>query len=193
MWRLAPRLADAEIHRRLAEINRHKLAMNIVHMQQRDVASRVEPERFGWGRALRPKGPRDRAFAGRKRGRRGADLKNFPTVKSGQICSMPDARHAQLQTFVLRRQIQFEIAVFLCVRRKLIGANIDLAPLEALTDIPDLQQAGAPGREMVVLAFRLAEPLATYPVVRDFAVAIGARHVELGDLALRDIPDAHDS
>src|SRR4249919_2472445 len=105
---------------------------------------------------------------------------------------MPDARHAQLQTFVLRRQIEFEIAIFLRVRRQIVGANIDLAPLEALTDIPDLQQARAPGREMVVLALRLAEPLATNPVVRDFAVAVGAGHVELADLALRQLLAALD-
>ena len=81
MRRLAPRLADAEVHRRLAEINRHKLAMNIGHMQQRDVAGGVEAEQFGFGQALLRQGTRERAFAGRERGRRSADLKNFPTTE----------------------------------------------------------------------------------------------------------------
>src|SRR6187401_1168130 len=106
--------------------------------------------------------------------------------------SMPDARHAEIQAFVLRGQIQFEIAIFLRIRRQFIGANIDLAPLEALADIPDLQQARAPGREMIVLALRLAQPLAAYPVVRDFAVTVGTSHVELADLALRQLLAALD-
>src|SRR5262245_19326923 len=98
---LASRLADPEVDRRLAEIHRHELAVNVGHMQQRDVANRVEFEQVGFGQAL----PRNRtcecAVAGRERGGRGTDLKNFPTIKSGQIRSMPDARHAQLLTFVL--------------------------------------------------------------------------------------------
>ena len=62
---------------------------------------------------------------------------------------------------------KLQIAIFLGVRRQFVGADIDLAPLEALADIPDRQQAGAPGREMVVLALRLAQPLAANPVIRD--------------------------
>src|SRR5689334_12088326 len=100
---------------------------------------------------------------------------------------MPDARHAQLQTLVLRSQIKLQIAIFLGVRRQLVGANIDLTPLETLANVPDLQQAGAPGREMVVLALRLAEPLSANPVVRHFAVAVRARHVQLADLTLRQL------
>ena len=47
MRRLPFRFADAEIDRRLPEIDRHELAVNIGDMQQRDVANRVEFEQFG--------------------------------------------------------------------------------------------------------------------------------------------------
>src|SRR5512147_1768612 len=97
--------------------------------------------------------------------------------------SMPDARHAELEAFVLRGEIQLQVAIFLGVGRQLVGANIDLAPLEPLADIPNLQQARAPGREVIILTLRLAEPLPSNPAVRDFAMTVGARHVELTDLA----------
>ena len=96
---------------------------------------------------------------------------------------MPDARHAQLQAFVLRGEIELKVAIFLGVRRQLVGADIDLAPLEALADVPDRQQAGAPGREMVALALGLAEPLAADPFVSRNAVAVRAGEVELSELA----------
>ena len=68
MRRLAPRLADAEIDRRLAEIDRHELAVNIGDMQQRDVAERVELEQFGFGQALLLRKARVNApIAGRER------------------------------------------------------------------------------------------------------------------------------
>src|ERR1043166_3639434 len=46
---LAFRLPDAEVDRRLAEIDRHQLAVNIGHVQQRDIAGRVEPEQVAFG------------------------------------------------------------------------------------------------------------------------------------------------
>ena len=79
MRRLAPRLADAEIDRRLAEIDRHQLAVDIGDVQQRDVAERVELEQFRFGEALLRQGARERAVAGRERRGRGADLENFTT------------------------------------------------------------------------------------------------------------------
>src|SRR5450631_2973016 len=97
---------------------------------------------------------------------------------------MPYARHAQLQALVQRGEINLQVAIFLGVRRQFVSANIDLAPLEALADVPDRQQAGAPGREMVVLAFRLAQPLAADPAIGGNAVTVGAGKVELAELAL---------
>src|SRR5450631_404440 len=100
------------------------------------------------------------------------------------INSVPNPRHAQLQPLIQRGEINLQVAIFLGVRRQLIGADINLAPLEALADIPDRQQAGAPSREMVVLAFRLAQPLAADPAIGRNAVTIGAGKVELAELTL---------
>src|SRR5262245_26043394 len=77
---------------------------------------------------------------------------------------MPDAGHAEFLTLVLRGEIELEIAIFLGVGRQIIGANVDLAPLETLPNIPNCQKARAPRREMIVLAFRLAQPLAPDPM-----------------------------
>src|SRR5262245_28783421 len=96
---------------------------------------------------------------------------------------MPDAGHAERLTLVLRGEIELEITVFLGVRRQLVGADIDLAPLEALSNVPNCQKVRAPGRKMVVLAFRLAQPLSPDPMVGRFPMAIGAGHVELAHLA----------
>ena len=60
---------------------------------------------------------------------------------------MPDAGYAELLTLVLRGEIELEIAIFLGIGRQLIGANIDLTPLEALSNIPNCQKVRAPGRE----------------------------------------------
>jgi hypothetical protein len=43
----SPRLADAEIARRLAEVHRHQLPVHIGDMQQRDIAEWLEREQFG--------------------------------------------------------------------------------------------------------------------------------------------------
>src|SRR5262249_46448216 len=40
------RLANAEIDRRLAEIDRHQLAVNVGDVQQRDIAEGVEPQQL---------------------------------------------------------------------------------------------------------------------------------------------------
>ena len=52
MRRLPARLADAEIDRRLAEIDRHELAVNVGDMQQRDIAERIELQQLGFAQAL---------------------------------------------------------------------------------------------------------------------------------------------
>ena len=57
MRRLAARLSDAEIDRRLAEIERHQLAMNIGHVNQRDVAERLEGQQFLFRQLLLREGP----------------------------------------------------------------------------------------------------------------------------------------
>ena len=64
MRRLPARLADAEIDRRLAEIDRHQLAVDIGDMQQRDIAERVELQQFGFAQALLRHGAREAAAAG---------------------------------------------------------------------------------------------------------------------------------
>ena len=75
--RLALRLADAEIDRRLAEIDRHELAVNVGDMQQRDIAERIELEEFVLRQLLLREGAREAAAAGHQGRGRGADLKNF--------------------------------------------------------------------------------------------------------------------
>src|SRR6185312_2721894 len=96
---------------------------------------------------------------------------------------VPDARYAELLPLVLNREIELEVAIFLGVRRQFVGPNIHLAPLKSLADVPDCEKARAPGREVVVLAFRLAQPLTANPAIGNFPVAIRARHVELTHLA----------
>ena len=72
---LPPRLADAEIARRLAEVHRHKLPVHIGDMQQRDIAERLEREQFGLRQPLlcqraHPAVRSPLLPAGRARGRR---------------------------------------------------------------------------------------------------------------------------
>ena len=77
MRRLSPRRADAEIDRRLAEIDRHQLAVDVGDMQQRDIAERVELQQFRLGDALLRQRAREAAASGHERRRGGADLENF--------------------------------------------------------------------------------------------------------------------
>src|SRR5262245_56638642 len=81
---------------------------------------------------------------------------------------VPDARHAQPRAGSLRGEIELEVTIFLGVRRKVIGPDRDLTPLEALADIPVRLLAGAPGREMVELPAQFAKPLAANPFLRVF-------------------------
>src|SRR5262249_9059184 len=112
-----------------------------------------------------------------------ARWRRVPCRLRWRCCLMPDARHAELLPFVLNGEIEFEVAVFPGIRRQLVRANVDLAPLESLPDVPDREEARAPGWEMVVLAFWLAQPLTPDPVVGNFSMAVRARHVELTHLA----------
>ena len=79
MRRLSPRRADAEIDRRLAEIDRQQLAVNVGDMQQCDIAERVEFQQFGFAQPLLRHGAREGAAARRQRRGGGADLENFTT------------------------------------------------------------------------------------------------------------------
>src|SRR5262245_12822911 len=99
---------------------------------------------------------------------------------------MPDARHAELEACVDGGEIELEVAVFLRVWRQFVGADVDLAPLEPFADVPDGVEARAPGREVIVLALLLAEPLAANPLLPALrgVVAIEAAEIELAELAL---------
>src|ERR1051326_7546096 len=100
---------------------------------------------------------------------------------------MPDPRHVELEAVALGREIKLEIAVFLGVRRQLIRPHRDLAPLEALADVPDRLLAGAPSGEMIDPAAQRSEKLPADPFARASfrCVAIDAGGVELPDLAMR--------
>src|SRR5690349_17061265 len=102
--------------------------------------------------------------------------------------SMPDARHAQLLPGVDRREIELEVTVFLGVGRQLVGPDGDVAPGEAPADVPDLVEAGAPGREMIELALLLAEPLAADPLepAACRVVAVAAGKVECAEFCVRE-------
>src|SRR5579863_9734538 len=90
---LAPRGADSEIDRRLTEINRHQLAVNVGHVQQRDISYRVEFQQFALAESLLRH--RARKTAGDGQRRRGcADLEDFPAGSHG-VGLMPDPRYAQ--------------------------------------------------------------------------------------------------
>src|ERR1041385_4522106 len=98
-----------------------------------------------------------------------------------------DPRHVELEAVALRREIKLEVAVFLGVGRQVVRPHRDLAPLEALADVPDRLLAGAPGGEMIERAAQLREPLAADPFACPALrrVAIDAGEVELPDLAMR--------
>src|ERR1043166_8557235 len=101
---------------------------------------------------------------------------------------MPDPRHVELEAVALGREIKLEVAIFLGVGRQLVRPHRDLAPLEALADIPHRLRAGAPGGEMIAPAAQLREPLSADPFARAAfrRVAIDAGEVELTDLAMRE-------
>jgi hypothetical protein len=96
MRRQAPRLAYADVLGRLAEIDRHELAVQVCHMQQRDVAEAVEPQKLLFGEALLRRHPAERTepVRGRDRRRGSADLQNlaardhmFPSACSGKVAA----------------------------------------------------------------------------------------------------------
>ncbi len=75
MRRLPLRLADAEIDRRLAEIDRHQLPVHVGDVQQRDVAERLEGEKLVLRQPLLRQCARH--VARQNGGRRGRDLQEF--------------------------------------------------------------------------------------------------------------------
>ncbi len=172
-------------------------------MQQRDVAEAVEPQQLVLRQALlrhrarrtsrrqsRRRRRRSEGFAAGDHERPCLSLRGGKAGQRRQCASAGCPARSVLRPGVHRRQIELQIAVFLGVRRQLVGADVDLAPLEALADVPDRLQAGAPGREMIVLALLLAEPLAADPLQAAAcgAVAIDAGEVELAELALGSAP-----
>src|SRR5882672_2069842 len=98
---------------------------------------------------------------------------------------MPDTWHAELLSGVAGREIELEVAIFLGIRRQVIGPDRDLAPLEALADVPDRLLAGPPRWEVAQLSIQLAEPLSANPFVGPLlrGVTVGAGEVELSKLA----------
>jgi hypothetical protein len=101
---------------------------------------------------------------------------------------VPDSGYAKFQPGILGRQIELEVAVFLRVWRKLVGADRYRAPLESLADIPNRLLAGPPCREMIELPPQRAKPLPANPLEAALVrrVAIDASEVELSDLAQRE-------
>src|SRR5665213_4245067 len=203
MRRLPARLAYADIDRRLTEINRLQLAVDIGDMQQRHIAERVELQQLGLAHALLSHRACETAADRQRRGGR-ANLEDFTAGDHRGLLflrmiysenrfplfgimrrSTPDARHAEFEALALRRQIHLKVAILLGIGRQFISADVDLTPLEALANVPDLLLAGAPGREMVVLALQHRQPLPANPVIGGFAVAIGAGEIEFAELTVR--------
>ena len=87
MRRLPPRLADAEIDRRLAEIDRHQLAVDVGDVQQRDIAERVEFEQFGFAQPLLRHRAREAAAAASAAV--AAPTENFAAVDHGERALEP--------------------------------------------------------------------------------------------------------
>src|SRR6185437_3395148 len=100
---------------------------------------------------------------------------------------VPDVRRHEFLPLVHLSQIKFQVAIFNSVGRQLVGAHLDIAPFEALADVPDLVAAGAPQREMVELSLGLAQPLAADPFVRGLAMTVGAGEIELADLEIGEL------
>src|SRR5262249_46635183 len=71
-----------EIDRRLAEIDRHELRMDVGHVEQSEVAERLEPGEFRLGEALLRYRAADwtEPIARRDCGRRSADLQDFAAI-----------------------------------------------------------------------------------------------------------------
>src|SRR5476649_945917 len=66
--------------------------------------------------------------------------------------SMPDIGGGECLPLVHLAQIKLQLAILNGIGRQLVGAHLDIAPFEALADVPDLVAAGAPHRKMIVLA-----------------------------------------
>src|SRR4030095_4863646 len=81
--RLSPRLADAEIDRRLAEMDRQELPVNVGNVKQRHVTERIELEQVRFGEALLRHRTRERAITSQQCGGCGAELNNVPAGDHG--------------------------------------------------------------------------------------------------------------
>src|SRR6478752_5065841 len=133
--------------------------MQVGHMQQSDVAVVIERQQRILGHALLRGGAADRSKPQRRRC--GANLQHVPT--GNHTLLMPDSRHVELEPGVDRGEVKLEIAVWLGVRRQLVGPYRDVAPFEALANVPDRLLARTPGWEVIELPALLAQPLAADP------------------------------
>ncbi len=145
MRRQSPRLADADIGGRLAQIDRHELAVQVGHVQERDIADAVEAQELALGEPLLRRDAAERPKPVRRRHRRRGNAhldelaardhqRMFP--RSGyrfadknmrhSVSLMPDARHAQLLPGIDPGEIELEIAVLLGIRRKLVRPDRSL-------------------------------------------------------------------
>src|SRR5215470_14035232 len=140
---------------------------------------RCPPARPGHGSSCRARTPR----AGNRR---------YSSVRTWQhwfnavlLKSIAHSWHVEFQSIALRGEIEFQVAVFFGVRRQFVRPARDLAPLEALADIPDRLLAGTPGGKMVELTIDLGQPLPAHPLERAATrqVTVGTTEVELSDLA----------
>src|SRR5262249_29760406 len=103
---------------------------------------------------------------------------------------MPDPGHIEFKAGIDRREVELEVAVFLRIRRQLVRPDRDIAPLEALADIPDCLLPRGRGGEVTELAALPAEPLATDPLEPTSLgiMTIQARKVELSNLDIGQRP-----
>ena len=83
------RVADAEIGRGLAEIQRHQLAVDIGDMHQRDVSERFERQQFLLGQALLSESPGQAGACAGHRGRCRGDLHEFAARDHAQCSWRP--------------------------------------------------------------------------------------------------------
>src|SRR5690348_18512917 len=100
---------------------------------------------------------------------------------------MSDVGGGEFLPLVHLAQIKLQLAVFNRIGWQLIGAHLNVAPLEAFANIPNLIAAGAPHGEVIELPLGFAQPLAAQPFVGGLPVAIGAGEVELANLELGEL------
>src|SRR5690606_32222758 len=86
-------------------------------------------------------------------------------VPAPSLALVSDSRCADLFALVEHRERELDVAVLGRIGRKLVRPDRDVAPLEALTDVPDVAAARAPGGEVRDRALELHQVLAAHPLV----------------------------